>query len=145
MGLPNFRAGEQIKANEMNQAFANIVAMGDFSLEETDTGIRWVDNKRIFKKTYSIGGGVQAPVRNEPHGLPNGVGIVGVDAFSVDSFTGTYRKLPYCNTSLSELGYVMAEADPVNISIYSAKDRPSWHFYVTLYYTKSSGHDPVPG
>lgn len=110
--------------------------LNSYSTSEQDTGLTWIDDTKIYKKTFSIGGGIPKPSKAIPHGISNFGGCVECEAFSVAN--GVYRRFPYVNTSNAELGYVMAEVDSTAIHIYSGQDRPNWHVFATIYYTKNS-------
>ena len=120
----------------MIQARKLTPGLSSYSTTEQDTGVTWVDGKKIYKKTLSIGGGLTKPNKTVAHGISNMDICVECEAFSVAN--NVYRRFPYANTSLSVLGYVMAEVDRTNVSIYTAEDRPTWHVFATLYYTKTS-------
>ncbi len=111
---------------------SDIPAVVDYSINEVDTGVKWIDDKDIYMKTYPVSvtsGNVQIPLNVTVDT------IVKLDS-SIKKLTGgTYIS---CDNMYYDGG------DWLNVHIYDDKIRilsSSWFNgasgYVTVYYTKN--------
>ena len=94
MGLPTFTPGTLIKASEMNQAFAGIVALGDYSLEEVDTGRKWINNKKVYSKTLYFNKLPNNTTMTVPHGIANFQYLIDAELRWYDSVDNRFFTAP---------------------------------------------------
>lgn len=108
----------------------------DYSTSEQDTGLKWIDGKAIYSKTFTAAGGSTKSVTIQ-------TGLTGVDTIvkcegMVTRANDSIYSLPGLN--LDEFGYSCAlqiKSDMTEITVKSSQWNPS-NIIVTLYYTKAS-------
>ena len=107
----------------------------NYSTEEQDTGLKWIDGKPIFQKTYDINVTTQHdPLQITPHGLVD-ANFIGYEAFFVSS-DGTILSPQYLNSGWRFYLEVTSQNIQWN-NLHFAEG----HYYVTLRYTKLSEVD----
>jgi hypothetical protein len=107
-----------------------------YSTSETDTGCRWIDGRKIYKKTIDFGALPNATNKKVPHGISNLGTVVRWEGMTTYSGDSVQRPLPFVPTGSS--GYVLVEFEPSNIAIYAGSDRTAFSAIITMYYTKTS-------
>lgn len=154
----SFSAGETLTATKMNQMAANDKALhdgtgiaagaitadkidfttfADCSLSEIDTGAKWIDGKKIYKKTISCGALPNTGVKNIAHGISNISRILKMDGYAYHSSNQVTIPLQFVSTTA--INSVVVNTSGSNIVITTGIDRSSFtESYITLYYTKTS-------
>lgn len=104
---------------------------------ETDTGMKWIDGKTIYRKVIDFGALPNATEKVVQHGINNLDTIVNVSCISKNTSNGVYFIIPLASTAgLSSCIYILATTQ--NITIGAGSDRTSFNkTYVTLEYTKN--------
>ncbi len=111
-----------------------MVAIGDYSTSEVDTGYDWVDGKPIYKKSINFGTLPNATTKNVAHGISTIDKILDMFGCAVDA--STVIPLPYANPTSSSA--VALFRDGTNISIITGTNRTNYTYcYITLLYTKT--------
>ena len=106
----------------------------DYSTSEQDTGCKWIDGKKIYKKTIDFGALPNATSKNVAHGISS-LGIM-VDMRGVAFYTnGISLPLPFVAISQASISLNTTSTDVV---ITTANDRSTSSGYVTLWYTKTT-------
>lgn len=117
---------DTIKVNPDGQLYANVSGGAgiDYSLEEQDTGLKWIDGKNIYVKTTVV-------TTNNTE-IANGVeDIVKIEGIALYQTTQGYNILDYNNTSLySRLGFA-SSGQTVTMVLTGLRK-----INCTLYYTK---------
>lgn len=103
---------------------------GDLSLTEIDTGRRWIDGKRIYRKVINFGALPNAATKNVAHGITfdqiidfYGITSNGTNRLPLSFVDGTYRISPWITTT--------------NVTIATIVDMTAWtNTYVVIEFTK---------
>lgn len=126
--------GSSLAENNYLAVYGGDSIILDYSLNETNTGIKWIDGSAIYKKTISLGNLPNNTTKTVAHGISNFGVLVNLEGhFTNGTNTGP---LPYSATTLAK--NVQIYADATNITIGTGEDRSAYSGYATLYYTKSS-------
>lgn len=128
--------GSTLGQNEFIAVYGGDPIIMDYSLNETNTGAKWIDGSPIYKKTVSIGALPNNTEKSVAHNISNIESIVKVEGFAKNNNLSNQIPLPFISTTAANQIYVLT--NPTNIIIGSGIDRSSLIGYVTLYYTKSS-------
>lgn len=107
----------------------------DYSLEEQDTGLKWIDGKKIYQKTVDCGTGPSAKsIKSVPHNISGISTIVSMDGFG---FNGSiYWPLPYLWATVESRGGLYMDEN--NVYIDALDDQAKCHYYITIRYTKTT-------
>ena len=106
----------------------------DYSTSEQDTGCKWIDGKKIYRKTINIGSLPNSTSKNVAHGISS-LGIM-VDMRGMAFYTnGISLPLPFVAISQASISL---NATSTDIVITTANDRTAASGYITLYYTKTT-------
>lgn len=106
----------------------------DYSTSEQDTGCKWIDGKKIYKKTVNIGALPNTSAKNVAHGI-SALGIV-VDMRGIAFYAnGVGLPLPFVAASN---GSVALNTTATDIVVTTTNDRSVASGYVTLWYTKTT-------
>lgn len=104
----------------------------DYSTSEQDTGCKWIDGKKIYRKTINIGALPNTTSKNVAHGISS-LGIM-VDMRGVAFYTnGISLPLPFVAISQASISLNATSTDVV---ITTANDMSTSSGYITLWYTK---------
>jgi len=108
----------------------------DFSTEEINTGVKWVDGKDIYKKTVNCGALPNATTKQVPHGITD---IDTIIRFHGGARTAAGTFMPF-NIARPDGLTLMIGADVTtsNIQIFTGSDRSSMTGEATIYYTKQN-------
>lgn len=110
---------------------------GDYSASEQDTGAKWLDGRKIYKKTVYTGAMPNASEKSVAHGISNLSRIIKIEGYTYNSGIGYTLPLPMASPTAANS--MSVGANGVNIVISTGTDRSAYtESYVTLYYTKSS-------
>ncbi len=105
-----------------------------YSTNETDTGKKWVDGKKIYRKVYATGNLANAGRTTIALGITYSA-IISITGY-VSNGTNTFS-LPF--PSESSLGAVIKPfVEGTNIYIDTGNDRSAYSGYIIIEYTKSS-------
>lgn len=112
----------------------------NYSAEEQDTGLTWIDGSKIYQKTISIG---EFPARNGTKSVNHGItGLnVLVDAmFTVQSGTSAYRTLPSVSRGevIAQTTWSMTDTAISILCGSNADVYAPYVGYLTLKYTKTA-------
>lgn len=112
----------------------------DYSTYEQDTGCKWIDGKKIYKKTIDIGVLPNASTKQVTHGIAS-IGTV-IDAKgsalrSTDSLWFLIPNTPNPSVGNVNVGIGMTVSSS-SIEISTGTDRTNMTGYVTLWYTKTT-------
>lgn len=119
----------------MIQARKLTPGLSSYSTSEQDTGITWIDGKKIYKKTINFGS------------LPNNAsksvntGISNMDTFITYEGVSTNGTTVFVLPSLRPFGATLEIGiwfNKTEVTIEAGSDRTGFSAYVTLYYTKTS-------
>lgn len=102
--------------------------------EEIEVG-RWVDGKKLYKKTYILDmpNNTTTTVAHNISNLSEIVNIEGIMHRAVDNNSFI---LPFCNLPANLNAFVILNA--TNISLVSNFDSSAFKAFITIYYTKST-------
>lgn len=106
----------------------------DYSTEEQDTGLKWIDKKPIYQKTVDIGALPNATVKNVAHGISN-LGYC-VQLFGMVKSTNDMLILPAVATNAAYQTYVGIDGTDIKLS--TAINLSDYSGYITVRYTKTT-------
>lgn len=107
----------------------------DYSTNEQDTGIKWLDGKAIYQKSYTM----QLPnatVTSVPIGADIDI-VIKMEGFALDN-SKNVLPLPSVNVTDVALGIASYVSSTGLLAIVTGSDRSDYTGYITLYYTKTS-------
>lgn len=108
----------------------------DYSTSEQDTGCKWVDGKKIYKKTISCGGGSN---KNKAvnHNISNLSRTIKIEGQAYDG--SVCIPIPFTSTGDGVSSSIQVYVSSTQIVISCGADRDNLiEMYVTLWYTKTT-------
>lgn len=103
----------------------------DYSINEVNTGAKWIDGSVIYKKTINFGSLPNNTSKQVAHNIASLDRIIKIDGIMNDSNDSHFWTIPYVAVN-------NIEVFSGNIQITTTLDLTSYTAYITLYYTKSS-------
>ena len=111
----------------------------DYSTDEQDTGLKWIDGKKVYRKTISVGAMPNATIKNVDHNITNLDTVISASGMVYRTDDQSYYTLPLVhsfaasnNISISVTGTQISLATGYNWSTITDNG------YVTILYTKSA-------
>lgn len=109
----------------------------DYSTSEQDTGCKWIDGKKIYKKTVNFGALPNASAKSVVHNISNLDHFVRVEGIAWTA-TKPAVSLPFASPN-QLVGAISLLATSTGIDISTGNDRREFaNCYVTLWYTKTT-------
>lgn len=108
----------------------------DYSTNEVDTGIKWIDGKTIYRKVVEFGALPANTSKTVSSGLTNET-IVNMRGIAINSTDGIETVLP-CPTSNNKNGQLYYDLNNHNIVVATADDYSAYTAYIVLEYTKTT-------
>lgn len=124
-------SGETVKSWEEPESGGGV----DYSTNEVDTGIHWIDGKNIYRKVFVFENVAAATATQQAHGI-TGLDTV-VRLYGVAANNSTIRPLPYVDDSANYQRNIYADTTNVGINGYTNSAAISQAF-VVMEYTKST-------
>ena len=121
----------------MIQARSLASNLTSYSTDEQDTGCKWVDDKKIYKKTIAfsaLSNGASVSTRHNISNLSKIVEITGV-TYQANATRWRDLNMPAGNDSSQ---WTIIEVDTTNVYVYSGNDQRNQSADITLYYTKTN-------
>lgn len=107
----------------------------NYSINEVDTKVKWINGKTIYRKTVATGAMPNNTRKQVAHGISNLDFIISMSGAAYGN--STYLPIPYTDTtSASSLGLYASTTDLILFT--SANMSYLTTSYVTLYYTKTT-------
>lgn len=112
-------------------------ARGDRSTSEVDTGMKWIDGRTIYQKTFEMGGLKVAGKTTVPHGITNLDMVINIRGIAKEDSIGATINLPH---AADQQAYtVTVYVDNTNINIQTYADQSGYKTsFVTIQYIKKS-------
>lgn len=110
-------------------------ARGDRSTSEVDTGMRWIDGRTIYQKTFATGGLKNAGKTVVPHGIDNLDMVVNIRGIAKEDSVGATINLPHAADQQAYTVTVYTDNSNVNIQTYANQSGYRTSF-VTIQYVK---------
>ncbi len=133
----NIQAGPMAKLSSNNIDLTTLPL--DYSTTEQDTLRKWINGKKIYKKTLDWGYMPNNDRTIKTNQYPIGGQVVGIEAVAIltDGLTpGPMHQMPYVSAD-GKYDTVWATApESGTITVATTADRSGWKAYITLYYTK---------
>ena len=108
----------------------------DYSTEEQDTGLKWIDGSPIYQKTIECGAPPNNNIKQIAHGITGLNFVVEMFGTGVDSITG-WLPIPLVQATSGTTYQIKIVATASNIEISTGTNLSSvTNIYVTLRYTK---------
>lgn len=127
--------GSTLGQNEFIAVYGGDPIIMDYSLNEINTGAKWIDGSPIYKKTINFGALPNATSKTVAHNISNVSRFIKVEQ-SVTNTDGTGALvLSSGSTAIDEFNFYVTDT---NIGINTSGNRSTCNAYITLYYTKSS-------
>lgn len=112
-------------------------ARGDRSTSEVDTGMKWIDGRTIYQKTFSMGGLKVAGKTTVPHGITNLDMVINIRGIAKEYSVGATINLPHAADQQAYIVTVYADNSNINIQTYADQSGYKTSF-VTIQYIKKS-------
>ena len=112
-------------------------ARGDRSTSEVDTGMKWIDGRTIYQKTFVMGGLKIAGKTTVPHGITNLGMIINIRGIAKEESIGATINLPHAADQQAYTVTVYADNSNINIQTYADQSGYKTSF-VTIQYIKKS-------
>ena len=112
-------------------------ARGDRSTSEVDTGMRWIDGRTIYQKTFSMGGLKVSGKTTKPHGINNLDMVINIRGIAKEDSVGATINLPHAADQQAYTVTVYVDNSNVNIQTYADQSGYKTSF-VTIQYIKKS-------
>lgn len=112
-------------------------ARGDRSTSEVDTGMKWIDGRTIYQKTFSMGGLKAAGKTVVPHGINNLDMVINIRGIAKEYSIGATINLPHAADQQAYMVTVYADNSNINIQTYADQSGYKTSF-VTIQYVKRS-------
>lgn len=111
---------------------------GNYSLSEQDTGFRWLNGNKIYKKTINFGQLPNASVKTVAINVSDLQYILKIEGIAWGS--NIFAHLPYVNPSSAQYQVEIYINEQRRIVV-ATGDNKSFYTscYVTIYYTKTTG------
>ena len=107
----------------------------DYSTNEQDTGIKWIDGSKIYQKTIKIDNFGRATTTNVAHNINNLGYVVNISGSMVSSNPSVYDQVGLFNGNSDG---IRIQVNSTNILIKAMDDWSDRSGYITIQYTKSS-------
>lgn len=137
----NVQANPTLSGSEQNLTSIGIGGVNyktkvDYSTDEVNTGVKWIDGKTIYRKVINMG---SLPVANQEKNVAHNINdldyIVKLSGIAKNPSSNYYQILPFITDSI----VVQLYANNTNISYYSSSDMSRYTIsYVTIEYTKTT-------
>lgn len=112
-------------------------ARGDRSTSEVDTGMKWIDGRTIYQKTFVMGGLKIAGKTTVPHGITNLGMVINIRGIAKEDSIGATINLPHAADQQAYTITVYVDNSNVNIQTYANQSGYKTSF-VTIQYIKKS-------
>lgn len=112
-------------------------ARGDYSTGEVDTGMKWIDGRKIYRRTYATGGLPNASVHKVSHGVSNLDMVVRIQGIAKENSIGATINLPHAADQQAYTVTVYTDNTHVNIQTYTNQSGYT-QSYVTIWYIKKA-------
>ena len=112
-------------------------ARGDRSTSEIDTGMKWIDGRTIYQKTFAMGGLKVAGKTTVPHGITNLGMVINIRGIAKEDSIGATINLPHAADQQAYTVTVYVDNSSINIQTYADQSGYKTSF-VTIQYVKKS-------
>lgn len=112
-------------------------ARGDRSTSEVDTGMKWIDGRTIYQKTFAMGGLKVAGKTTVPHGIKDLGMVINIRGIAKEDSIGATINLPHAADQQAYTVTVYVDNSSVNIQTYADQSGYKTSF-VTIQYIKKS-------
>lgn len=110
-------------------------ARGDRSTSEVDSGMRWIDGRTIYQKTFSMGGLKVAGKTTKPHGIEKLDMVINIRGIAKEDSVGATINLPHAADQQAYTVTVYVDNNNINIQTYADQSGYRTSF-VTIQYVK---------
>ncbi len=116
-----------------------MVAIGDYSTSEVDTGYKWIDGKPIYKKTVSFGSLPNSTSKSVAHGISGISNVIEFKGWTHNPSLGFWYSFNSAsNSAASGNALFGARVEASDITIATNFDGSGYTTcYVTVWYTKT--------
>lgn len=112
----------------------------DYSLDEVDTGMKWVNGKHIYKKTINFGALPNNDTKRVEHGINNLDRIIHVEQSITNAPSGSYHGFLFISSGQASVNDFNFWGTDTQVCIRTSGDRRESNAYITLYYTKTTNN-----
>ena len=109
----------------------------DYSTSEQDTGCKWIDGKKIYKKTIDFGALPNASIKNVDHGVANIAQVVKIEGI-INFGSGNWSNIPLVYQGVDSIYNAEFQVTTTQVHCATSKDRSNLSAIITLYYTKTT-------
>ena len=109
----------------------------DYSTSEQDTGCKWIDGKKIYKKTIDFGALPNASIKNVDHGVANIARVVKIDGI-ISFGSNTWSNIPLVYQGVDSIYNAEFQVTTTQVHCATSKDRSNLSAIITFYYTKTT-------
>lgn len=128
-------AGTGISISDNTISVNGVLGGINYSVAEQDTGLKWIDGKKIYQKTINFGNLPNKTTKNIAHGISNLKRVIHISATWIQSetYSGSLETMGGDGDNGVDI-YVNA----TNLSIITSTDRSNRFAYITVQYTKTT-------
>ena len=109
----------------------------DYSTSEQDTGCKWIDGKKIYKKTIDFGALPNASIKNVDHGVANIARVVKIDGI-ISFGSNNWSNIPLVYQGVDSIYNAEFQVTTTQVHCATSKDRSKLSAIITFYYTKTT-------
>ena len=109
----------------------------DYSTSEQDTGCKWIDGKKIYKKTIDFGALPNASIKNVDHGVANIARVVKIDGI-ISFGSNIWSNIPLVYQGVDSVYNAEFQVTTTQVHCAANKDRSNLSAIITFYYTKTT-------
>ena len=109
----------------------------DYSTSEQDTGCKWIDGKKIYKKTIDFGALPNNAIKNIDHGVANIAQVVKIDGI-ISFGSNTWSNIPLVYQGVDSIYNAEFQVTTAQVHCATSKDRSNLSAIITFYYTKTT-------
>ena len=109
----------------------------DYSTSEQDTGCKWIDGKKIYKKTIDFGALPNNAIKNVDHGVANIAQVVKIEGI-ISFGSNTWSNIPLVYQGVDSIYNAEFQVTTTQVHCATSKDRSNLSAIITFYYTKTT-------
>ena len=135
--VPNVIAAIKEKSITADKIDFTTMPGNKYTTTEQDTGMKWIDGRTIYQKTFSMGGLKAAGKTVVPHGINNLDMVINIRGIAKEYSIGATINLPHAADQQAYTVTVYADNSNINIQTYADQSGYKTSF-VTIQYVKKS-------
>ena len=111
--------------------YAQTISDMDYSTSEQDTGCKWIDGKKIYRKTIDFGAFPNASSKNVNHGVANIARVVKIDGI-ISFGSNTWSNIPLVYQGVDSIYNAEFQVTTTQVHCATSKDRSNLSAIITF-------------